>query len=83
MPELHDLRESGSIEQDADNVIFLHIPKDTDTTQDFFDLQVIVGKQRNGPTGYIYLRSYRNTFKLCNIGRDKKFNRPRRQGVRI
>lgn len=68
-PELHDLRESGSIEQDADNVIFLHIPKGTDETQDAYDLQVIVAKQRNGPTGYINLRHYKKTFRLCNIGR--------------
>jgi replicative DNA helicase len=66
-PELHDLRESGSIEQDADNVIFLHVPKDTDETAGSFDIKVIVAKQRNGPTGYIYLRYFRNTFKLCNL----------------
>ena len=66
-PELHDLRESGSLEQDADNVIFLHIPKDTDTTQDIYDIQVILAKQRNGPTGYVYLRYYKKTFRLCNI----------------
>jgi len=66
-PELHDLRESGSIEQDADNVIFLHVPKETDEAADNFDIKVIVGKQRNGPTGYIYLRYYRRTFKLCNL----------------
>ena len=68
-PELNHLRESGSLEQDADNVIFLHVPADTDETQDSFDIKVIVGKQRNGPTGYIFLRYYRRTFKLCNIGR--------------
>jgi replicative DNA helicase len=66
-PELHHLRESGSLEQDADNVIFLHVPKDTDETQDSFDIKVIVGKQRNGPTGYIWLRYFRRTFKLCNV----------------
>jgi replicative DNA helicase len=66
-PELHDLRESGSIEQDADNVIFLHVPKDTDETTDCFDIKIIVAKQRNGATGFIYLRYYRRTFKLCNI----------------
>jgi replicative DNA helicase len=72
VPELHDLRESGSIEQDADNVIFLHVPKDTDQTQDIFDLQVIIGKQRNGPTGYIFLKYFKKTFKLCNIERQKQ-----------
>lgn len=68
-PVLSDLRESGSLEQDADNVIFLHVPKDTDEKQDNFDIKVIVGKQRNGPTGYIWLKYYRRTFKLCNIYR--------------
>ena len=66
-PDLHDLRESGSIENDADNVIFLHVPKDTDEGIDSFDIKVIVGKQRNGPTGYIYLKYYRKTFKICSI----------------
>lgn len=68
-PELNHLRESGSLEQDADNVIFLHVPKDTDEAADSFDIKVIVGKQRNGPTGYIYLRYRRRTFKLENIAR--------------
>lgn len=68
-PELNHLRESGSIEQDADNVFFLHVPDGTDETQDYFDIKVLVSKQRNGPTGYIYLRYYRRTFKLCNMGR--------------
>ncbi|MDD5064989.1 MAG: DnaB-like helicase C-terminal domain-containing protein [Phycisphaerae bacterium] len=66
-PELHHLRESGSLEQDADNVIFLHIPKDTNEHADIFEIKVIVAKQRNGPTGYIMLRYYRRTFKLCNL----------------
>jgi replicative DNA helicase len=66
-PELHDLRESGSIEQDADVVIFLHVPKDTDETQDSYPLQVIVGKQRQGPVGYVNLMYYKKTFKLVNM----------------
>ena len=66
-PELYDLKESGSLEQDADNVIFLHVPEGTDETQECFDIKVIVGKQRNGATGYIYLKYYRRTFRLCNV----------------
>lgn len=66
-PELHHLRESGSLEQDADNVIFLHVPKDTNEQALQFEIKVIVAKQRNGPTGYIMLRYYRRTFKLCNL----------------
>lgn len=63
-PELHDLRESGSIEQDADNVILLHVPADTDETADSFDIKVIIAKQRNGATGGIYLRYVRKIFRL-------------------
>jgi replicative DNA helicase len=63
-PELHHLRESGSIEQDADNVLFLHVPSDTDEKQDNFDIEVIVAKQRNGPTGFVKLQYYRKIFKF-------------------
>jgi replicative DNA helicase len=66
-PELHHLRESGALEQDSDNVIFLHVPKDTNEQAEMFEIKVIVGKQRNGATGYIMLRYYRRTFKLCNL----------------
>lgn len=68
-PELNHLRESGSIEQDADNVIFLHIPNDTDETKDYLDIKVILAKQRNGPTGFIYLRYCKRIFKLQSIAK--------------
>jgi replicative DNA helicase len=54
-PQLSDLRESGALEQDSDLIIFLYRPEryglespDGDKVGD-----VIVGKQRNGPTGKI------------------------------
>ena len=56
-PQLADLRESGAIEQDADVVIFLHRPivgmKKTDPKFEDEKLraEVVIGKQRNGPTG--------------------------------
>ena len=56
-PRLSDLRESGSIEQDADVVIMLSRPKDSDekfqTAANAADL--IVAKQRNGPVGDLKL----------------------------
>ena len=68
IPGLHDLRESGSIEQDADNVIFLHVrEEDFDTNE--FDLQILVGKQRNGATGQLFLRFHKSVMKLFNISR--------------
>ncbi|MEX0994643.1 MAG: replicative DNA helicase [Balneolaceae bacterium] len=56
-PQLSDLRESGSIEQDADLVMFLYRPEyyGIKTTPEGHSTkglaEVIVGKQRNGPTG--------------------------------
>ena len=48
-PKLADLRESGSIEQDADIVMFLHpIPETANT-------DLVLAKQRNGWTGSIPL----------------------------
>lgn len=56
-PQLSDLRESGSIEQDADIVCFLYRPEYYKITTDEDGMsttgmaEVIVGKQRNGPVG--------------------------------
>ena len=65
-PQLSDLRESGSIEQDADVVMFLSRPEmykidtfgDGTSTKDI--VEVIIGKQRNGPIGDIRLRFLKN-----------------------
>lgn len=60
-PRLSDLRESGSIEQDADTVMILHRPGKFDGNQDDNVLEVIIAKQRNGPTGEVmltYLKEY-------------------------
>lgn len=54
-PKLSDLRNSGALEQDADNVIFLHRPEMYDKkNQDLVGLaEVLIEKQRNGPTGLV------------------------------
>jgi replicative DNA helicase len=54
-PRLADLRESGSIEQDADTVILLHRPEMYEPGQNEGILEVLIAKQRNGPTGEVKL----------------------------
>ena len=54
-PQLSDLRESGAIEQDADTVMLLHRPDYHEPGQQEGVIEVIVGKQRNGPTGEVTL----------------------------
>jgi replicative DNA helicase len=50
-PQLSDLRESGSIEQDADVVMFLYRPDENDRE----NYKLLIAKHRNGPTGEIPL----------------------------
>lgn len=63
-PQLSDLRESGSIEQDADNVLLLYREHYYHPDADPMKLDVIVAKQRNGPTGAISLAFTREHTRL-------------------
>jgi replicative DNA helicase len=56
-PILSDLRESGSLEQDADVVMFIHNPEQTDKDSAAKQniVEIIVAKHRNGPMGTIEL----------------------------
>ncbi len=71
IPRLSDLRESGSIEQDADVVLFIY-RKDhgrTDASREEQDMaEIIIAKHRNGPTGSIKLKfdSERVVFKTID-----------------
>lgn len=49
-----DLRESGSIEQDADNVLFLY--RENENEENIVDITLKIAKQRAGETGKIYLK---------------------------
>ena len=87
-PQLADLRESGSIEQDADVVLFVYreeyylerlMPQEGtpefQTWQEKMDrahgkAEVIIGKQRHGPTGTIELQFEAKLTKFQNLARD-------------
>ena len=78
-PRLSDLRESGSIEQDADVVMILHRPKkrdDDDAVQetssmvgDVEQIKLIIAKQRNGPIGDVDLSFIRRYTRFENFQR--------------
>ena len=69
-PKMSDLRESGAIEQDADVIMLLHRDEYFKPTEENRGLaQVIVAKQRNGPTGELTLRFFRNFMRFENYQR--------------
>ena len=75
-PTLSDIRESGSIEQDADVVMFLHRDRETDKKVDgersrAIATELIIAKQRNGPVGtvdIVFLPSYTKFENLSRNG---------------
>jgi replicative DNA helicase len=68
-PSLHHLRESGRIEEDADIVLLVH-QKITDTDEREVETDLIIAKQRNGPTGHVPLIFRKNVARFeeryCN-----------------
>jgi replicative DNA helicase len=70
-PRISDLRESGSIEQDADTVLILHRPgmHGGEGAQDNV-LEVHIAKQRNGPTGVITLTYIKEYMRYENYAAD-------------
>ena len=86
-PQLSDLRESGSIEQDADVVLFVYREeyyvknrKPKEGTEEFFKWQaemeqlagraeIIIGKQRHGPTGTVEVQFDADVTRFSNLAR--------------
>ena len=66
-PRLADLRESGSIEQDADTVMMLHRPEMYEPGQHEGTVEVLIAKQRNGPTGEITLTFLKQFMRFENF----------------
>jgi replicative DNA helicase len=70
-PSLADLRESGSIEQDAYVVLFLHRERSGDTEPGGdVETDLIVAKQRNGPTGALKLAFVPQYVRFEDLSRD-------------
>lgn len=74
-PQLADLRESGSLEQDADVVLLLYRPnaykdiRDKGIYKDHY-VEIAIAKQRNGPTGTITASYYREFTKFADWSED-------------
>jgi len=70
-PQLSDLRESGALEQDADVVIFIFREEMYEETPENQNLaEIIVGKQRNGPTGNVKLAFIKQQTRFQNLAPD-------------
>src|SRR5262249_53306490 len=73
-PRLSDLRESGSIEMDADTVMLLHRPEMYEPGQHEGTTEVIIAKQRNGPTGEITLTYIKQFMRFENFAVETPFS---------
>jgi replicative DNA helicase len=74
-PQLSDLRESGAIEQDADAILFIY-------RDDYYNMnsdepgiaEIIVSKQRNGPTGVVKTRFAKEFTRFDNLEQDQYYD---------
>src|SRR4030095_11185935 len=73
-PQLSDLRESGSLEQDSDLVMFIH--RDDADPEKKREAELIIAKHRNGPTGSIRL-SFEPSLTQCRNAARGQSEEPR------
>ncbi|MFO0549806.1 MAG: replicative DNA helicase [Polyangiaceae bacterium] len=68
-PQLSDLRESGAIEQDADTILFIYRDEyyNPDTSEHKGIAELIIAKQRNGPTGKVFTRFTSSCTRFDNL----------------